>query len=878
MSAKNKIIVLGKEFNSEEERRTYFREELRKKLPELKLMEGFPIGEDEDILNLSDPPYYTACPNPWLNDFIAEWEEEKKELEKKGLRKADFEVTEPYAADVSEGKNNPIYNAHSYHTKVPHPAIMRYILHYTQPGDIVFDGFAGTGMTGVAAQNCSEPDPETKYSFESSSSKHGYKMPTWGKRNTILSDLSPVATFISSNYNTPVLLEEFLAYTNEILEDFEKEYGWLYETKHEETKKGKINYIVWSDVFGCPFCMHEFIFYNIAVDETTGAVKKEFDCPNCKSQLSKRNSIKIKETKTDLLPDRTQSIQKITPVLINYVYRNKVYSKKPDQDDLKLIDKIEKEQPKYWFPSFEIPKGDKMGDPLSKGFTHIHHFYTKRALLALSKLYHLGFKRAKKGQSHALFLIEQLTLGMSKIARYVPTHYSQVNQYLSGTLYVGSQVVDVSPMYILKGKISRLPKAFKLIKNRQVNSLQSATDISQLNYNSVDYIFTDPPFGANLMYSELNMLWEAWLKIRTNSKEEAIENKTQKKNVLAYQVLMSTCYVQYYNVLKPGAWMTVEFSNTNAAIWNGIQTAIQQAGFIVANVAALDKKQGSFNAVSNPTSVKQDLVISCYKPSSEFDQKFNQHKHSDVGVWEFVAEHLEHLPIHLISGNSTTAIIERSPKILFDRLIAFYIQRGLPVPIDAGKFQQGLRERFIERDGMFFTNEQVQEYDRKKAETPNFLQLSMFVANEQDAIYWLRHILEKESKTEQDLHPLWMKEVAGNMRKGDTLPEMRTILEENFLKNDKGQWYLPDPENEADLEKLRTKRLLKQFETYKTEAYKPKGKIKEARVEALRAGFKQCYQDKDFKSIVQIGDRIPNNLLMEDEVLLQFYDIASSRV
>src|SRR5690554_5767688 len=152
MSKQDKVICLGKEFTSEEERREYFREELRKKLPELKKMEGFPIGEDEDIINLSDPPYYTACPNPWLNDFIAEWEAEKKEMEKQGLRKEGFEVTEPYTADISSGKNNPIYNAHSYHTKVPHPAIMRYILKYTQPGDLIFDGFAGTGMTGVAAQ------------------------------------------------------------------------------------------------------------------------------------------------------------------------------------------------------------------------------------------------------------------------------------------------------------------------------------------------------------------------------------------------------------------------------------------------------------------------------------------------------------------------------------------------------------------------------------------------------------------------------------------------------------------------------------------------------------------------------------------------------
>ena len=100
---------------------------------------------------MSDPPYYTACPNPWVVDFIAEWEAQKPE-QPEGYHYH----REPFAADVSEGKNDPIYNAHSYHTKVPHKAIMRYILHYTEPGDIVFDGFCGTGMTGVAAQMCGD--------------------------------------------------------------------------------------------------------------------------------------------------------------------------------------------------------------------------------------------------------------------------------------------------------------------------------------------------------------------------------------------------------------------------------------------------------------------------------------------------------------------------------------------------------------------------------------------------------------------------------------------------------------------------------------------------------------------------------------------------
>ena len=79
---KNKpVTCLGMEFPNDDARRKYFRDELRKKLPELRQIEGFPIGKDEDIIRLSDPPYYTACPNPWLNDFIAQWEEEKKQLE-----------------------------------------------------------------------------------------------------------------------------------------------------------------------------------------------------------------------------------------------------------------------------------------------------------------------------------------------------------------------------------------------------------------------------------------------------------------------------------------------------------------------------------------------------------------------------------------------------------------------------------------------------------------------------------------------------------------------------------------------------------------------------------------------------------------------------
>jgi hypothetical protein len=179
------VTVFGLTFKNDDERRQYFREELRRKLPELKKIEGYPIGEDDDIINLSDPPYYTACPNPWLNDFIAEWEEEKKRLVKEGKRKVDFEVKEPYAYGIQQGKNSAIYNAHTYHTKVPHEVIMRYILHYTQPGDIILDGFAGTGMTGVASTACGHPSGLTINEIENDFRKNTLGVPRW--ENDLLS-------------------------------------------------------------------------------------------------------------------------------------------------------------------------------------------------------------------------------------------------------------------------------------------------------------------------------------------------------------------------------------------------------------------------------------------------------------------------------------------------------------------------------------------------------------------------------------------------------------------------------------------------------------------------------------------------------------------
>ncbi len=867
------ITCLGNTFTTEDERRSYFRDELRKQLPELRKIEGFPIGTDDDILNLSDPPYYTACPNPWLNDFIAQWEDEKKELEQDNKRKADFEVHEPYASDVSEGKNNPIYNAHSYHTKVPHPAIMRYILHYTQPGDIVFDGFAGTGMTGVAAQLCGSPDAELKYKIECEFKAQGIAAPVWGTRKSICGDLSPIASFIAYNYNTPVNMEEFEGEAKRILSEVENECGWMYETVHKDDQIGEINYTVWSDIFICPDCSGEIVFWDAAVDKENGEVNKEFDCTHCQARQTKRSVGKCFETVYDYALNTTISRTKTIPVEINYSFNGKRFNKVPDAGDIAIIHKIDQENIPYWYPVDQITKGDKTGEPIRIGITHAHHFYTKRNLWILSAIKN----RCKTSQNILLF--NSQLINISQLNRHRPGVSFPYNP-LSGTLYIGSQISESNIFVAYRNKISKLRAAFNLIKGKSVITTNSATTNKIDGSNTVDYIFTDPPFGANLMYSELNFIWESWLKIKTNNLIEAIENKSQGKNFFDYQDIMLRCFKDYFRILKPGRWMTVEFSNTSAAVWNGIQAALQRAGFVIANVAALDKQQGSFNAVTNSVSVKQDLVISCYKPSNEFDLKFRTES-GEVNVWSFVEEHLNHLPVSIIKEKTTTAIIERSPKILYDRLITFYLMRGLQIPIDASDFQIKLKQKFRESDRMYFTAEQQVQYEDQKKLLGITHQLSLvfdIIYTESDAVEWLKAQLLKCPQKYNEIQPDFRKANTAT-RKGEKEFELQTLLNENFIPLPDGCWRVPDMNEAKDREHFRTTALLKEFGRYLEELANPKTKkLKDVRVEALHAGFKSCWEKKEFTTIVNVAEKIPQNLLMEDEQLLMFFDIAKDKV
>jgi hypothetical protein len=901
------VECLGKTFANDAERRGYFIDRLREKLadPEFRRTPGFPEASDEDILRLSDPPYYTACPNPFLDDFVR--------VHGKPYDPDDEYRREPFAVDVSEGKTDQLYRAHGYHTKVPHLAIVPSILHYTRPGDLVLDGFCGSGLTGVAAQWCGTAPTSYRRKIEDRWKSEGQSKPEWGLRRVLLGDLGPAATFIAANYNLPFDVDEFEAAARELLEAVRDDIGWMYETRHTDGRSAVINYTVWSEVFSCPDCSGEVVFLEEALDPDSKKTRKTFPCPHCRAELTKHRLERFYLTNFDRAISEVIRTPKRVPVLINYLVGDSKYEKKPDEKDLAIIHKVSELPLPAEVPTTSLPYMHMTHERARMdlaGITHVHHFFLPRAAQALAAMW----RRLERVESDRLrnvlrYFVEQAIWGLSVLNRYSPSHFSQVNRALNGVYYVASQHSEVSPWYILDGKLKRLAKAFTPTPSRAAGAAVTTGDCASIDIpsDSIDYIFTDPPFGENIYYADLNFLMESWYRVLTNPGSEAIINRARQKGVHEYQDLMRACFTEYCRVLKPGRWMTVVFSNSSNAIWRAIQEAMGTAGFVVADVRTLDKKQGSYRQVTS-SAVKQDLVISAYKPTETLVERFALGTASGDAVWAFVSEHLRNVPVFVGRAGEAETISERTPQMLHDRMIAFFVQRRVAVPVSGPDFFAGLDARYPKREGMYFLSDQVAEYDRKRTTVGELRQLELFVSDEASATQWVRQQLDKKPQSFQELQPQFMQHLQAWAKHEKTI-ELKEILALNFFcydgagpvpsqihsylstnfkelrnldKDDprlkakaEDRWYVPDPKKEGDLERLRTRTMLREFEEYKTSKHR---KLKQFRTEAIRAGFKVAYDAGDYHTIVSVAGKLPETVLQEDEKLLMYYDVATMRL
>ena len=593
-------------------------------------------------------------------------------------------------------------------------------------------------------------------------------------------------------------------------------------------------------------------------------------------------------------------------VRINHSSGGRRQSRDPNPKDIATLDEIEKAVECHSLRSAAILKGDRYyKDGLHLiGIEYYHQMYPWRNAIALNRL---AQEIRKAGHRPSYFmLLTSTALKLSWMARYM---FDAAGRIQNGILYVPSLRQEMAAPLLLSKSIDFIGRYRSTITAQRSSAIatESCTYLESMPDSSIDYIFTDPPFGHNIQYSELNAVWEYWLGVASNSISDAVINKHQKKGLAEYHELMRLAFHSYHRTLKPGRWITVEFHNSRNSVWNAIQDALQSSGFVIADVRALDKKQGAFNQVVAAGAVKQDLIISAYKPTVYLEERFQIEAGTEDGVWDFIRTHLKQLPVFVYKNDRAEIVAERQSYLLFDRMVAFHVQRGVTVPVSAAEFYAGLEQRFPARDGMYFLPDQAAEYDKKRMTVKEILNLELFVVDEASAIQWLKQLLTKKPQTFRDVHPQFLKEIGG-WQKHEKALELSELLKENFLcydgkgevpsqihsylssnfrelrklqKDDptlktkaKDRWYVPDPNKAGDLEKLRERALMREFEEYRESKQK---RLKVFRIEAVRAGFKKAWQERDYSIIIAVARKIPEKILQEDPKLLMWYDQAVTR-
>ena len=208
--------------------------------------------------------------------------------------------------------------------------------------------------------------------------------------------------------------------------------------------------------------------------------------------------------------------------------------------------------------------------------------------------------------------------------------------------------------------------------------------------------------------------------------------------------------------------------------------------------------------------------------------------------------------------------------------LAFHLVRGLTIPLSAGEFYQGLsNSSFLTREGMVFTIPQTHEYDQLRLTADGVKQLSLFVIDEASAIQWLRGELDPETgngpQTYAEIQPTFLKQL--HQERYEDSPELQIILKQNFLQDDEERWYVPDPGRQADLEAIKEKSLLHEY----NEITRSKGKIKVFRSDAIKAGFSKAWAEHNYDQIVEVAKSLPEQALQEDPKLKLYVDNARTR-
>lgn len=570
-----------------------------------------------------------------------------------------------YETPLPSARTGPLYNAFSYPTKISPEAIAVFIATHTKPGATVLDAFGGSGTTGLAAMLCDRPTEMMHKMAE----KMGVT-PEWGKRKACLFEIGKLGAFVAETLCSPPAPELFAKAVDDLCSQAKRKIGSIYAAKDPSGKDGTLRHAIWSDVLVCPECKHETLYWDAAVRHKPLSMSDSFNCQNCAKTLKVSSCERAFETVPDAFGEESERKKRVLVRVYGQTGKTK-WQRPPTDEDVETFSAAEKMDLPESAPDAELVWGDLHRAGYHRGVKKLHHFYTRRNFLAVATLWDLAGKFSGDIRDALRLLILSYNSSHSTLMTRVVVKKGQKDLVLtgaqSGVLYISGLPIEKNVIEGIARKSKSFKDAFALLHGSasKVEVFNLTSEQMDIPEASVDYIFTDPPFGDYIPYAEINQINEIWLGETTDRSKEIIVSEAQKKGVDSYEKMMSSVFGEMARVLKPDGMATVVFHSAHSEIWRALARAYGGAGFSVMAASVLDKIQASFKQVVAKVSVKGDpLLLLSKKTPQEQDQR-SCREIADEIVGDAVGEDLQ---------------------ILYSRFVGRCLERGVHINMDAREF------------------------------------------------------------------------------------------------------------------------------------------------------------------------------------------------
>ncbi|MGH8542738.1 MAG: DNA methyltransferase [Gammaproteobacteria bacterium] len=497
-------------------------------------------------------------------------------------------------------------------------------------------------------------------------------------------ELSGLGSFIGQTLCSQPDPDRFAAAAKRIVDEAERRYGWMYRVVDETGDEAVARHFIWSELLECPSCRGIMTLWDACVRLNPARVSDRWKCRACGRITELNATPRLLERGFDSMLESERASKARRLARVDGITGGRHWTRQPTHRDLELLARIENEP----FPN-TVPLAPMMGKGgaawgdlwragYHEGITHVHHFYTRRNLIAVAGLWELMENAPKPFRDPLRFWISSYNSSHSTLMTRVVAKQNQGDLVLTsaqpGVLYISGLPVEKNVFLGLRRKLKTIREAFVALRDLegQVEVRQGSSTRTNLADESVDYVFTDPPFGGNIPYSEVNFISEAWLGRSTHTRDEAVVSSTQTKDIEAYQSLLTKAFQEMRRILKPTGKVTVVFHSTQADVWQALVNAYCAAGFGVEMSNILDKKQGSFKQVTTINSAKGDPML-LLSPKDR--------------VRSTNGTNLEKVIARLVSqADALEDPQERLPQRIYSRFVAHYLDRHSSPPIDADEF------------------------------------------------------------------------------------------------------------------------------------------------------------------------------------------------